>query len=798
MSSRSSSINQLKRKGPDSDSDTDPDPPSIKVEPKTADEPPTSISAASTSSTTTTTNVSAGHARPDEYEAGRVICEACGMGVSFRDDESGGFTLKQWEAHRTTCPAAPQRPPAPPVSFAGPSNSTSTEQLSTQILSSLHPSSSTASTGGAHAPKRRRAKRTEEERIEYLRADPYVGKFEAYRVLCASCDKWIRLRPNSTYCSIPWDAHRKSCLAKKINTKNPYALSERNSLFAKDPDVRKFDPERLLCNLCDHWLSLPPDDHLGAVQRWISHRASCGRPMSMTGGGSSNLPERRSSVIDVDAAEDDIKPSPHSESPVQRPPPAQTPSSSTQPPSLTTTTAPAAAPQRTSPPSPYLLTPLTYAPAHESRRRNAEQRAATLRADRLIGRVEPNRVFCSLCEKWVQLRQDSSYCAYPWVQHRGKCLRRSERRNAKAAEIASMKAASSSQQHPSNSNPHRRFVHHSQSSHSTHPSHSSSHSSLGRGYSSTHPHHQQQQRAHQGSAHSMPGPHRGAHHGDEDAPMSDGELDYPNASASGSDDDQDDVREDMKQRRVGDGAHDEGAGVESEEDEGPTIHPSNAHKSTHPTTSHRAHASANNGHTKFFSQNDGRQPGRRPDYSRQQMARASGHHLHRRMGHDVSSQAVYHPSSPSRRVVPPMGPTGIARRTSLNGAGEDLDAEGEPDADGDVDAEEAEAKWVQEVENGQAQMNRGIPRRPHPVGLADLDSPAGRKHFVQTSLTHLFSTTYESTDELSISALLTYLNAAMPADKHEDFDTTEVARAVAALAERGRVVFEGDVVRLVE
>jgi len=68
-----------------------------------------------------------------------------------------------------------------------------------------------------HPPaKRRRAKRTEEERIEYLRSDPYVGQFEAYRVLCASCDKWIRLRPNSTYCSIPWDAHRKSCLAKKM------------------------------------------------------------------------------------------------------------------------------------------------------------------------------------------------------------------------------------------------------------------------------------------------------------------------------------------------------------------------------------------------------------------------------------------------------------------------------------------------------------------------------------------------------------------------------------------------------
>jgi hypothetical protein len=146
----------------------------------------------------------------------------------------------------------------------------------------------------AHPPtKRRRAKRTEEERIEYLKSDPYVSEFEAYRVLCASCDKWIRLRPNSTYCSIPWDAHRKSCLAKKMsviqlssynlificfsirNNKNVYALEERNTLFSKDPDVRKFDAERLLCNICDKWMNVPSDDHLQAVQKWLQHRASC-------------------------------------------------------------------------------------------------------------------------------------------------------------------------------------------------------------------------------------------------------------------------------------------------------------------------------------------------------------------------------------------------------------------------------------------------------------------------------------------------------------------------------------------
>ena len=70
-------------------------------------------------------------------------------------------------------------------------------------------------TNNNNANKKRRAKRTEAERIEYLRSDPYVAHYEAYRVLCGSCNRWIRLRPNSTYCSIPWDAHRKSCLSKK-------------------------------------------------------------------------------------------------------------------------------------------------------------------------------------------------------------------------------------------------------------------------------------------------------------------------------------------------------------------------------------------------------------------------------------------------------------------------------------------------------------------------------------------------------------------------------------------------------
>jgi hypothetical protein len=73
-------------------------------------------------------------------------------------------------------------------------------------------------------------------------------------------------------------------------------------------------------------------------------------------------------------------------------------------------------------PDPPFSTSAPNTTGSESRRRNAEQRAAQLRADPLLAHVEPHRVFCALCRKWVQLRQDSTFCAYPWQQHRSKCV----------------------------------------------------------------------------------------------------------------------------------------------------------------------------------------------------------------------------------------------------------------------------------------------------------------------------------------------------------------------------------------
>lgn len=341
-----------------------------------------------------------------DFESGRVPCEACGESVSYRDERSGAFTTKHWDTHKLECLAQSSAPPAPEPAQTRPNPS----GPSTEYISAGPPS------------KRRRAKRSEEERIQYLRSDPYVAQFEPYRVRCASCDKWIRLRPNSTYCSIPWDAHRKSCLARKG------ARDAAPPFVAADPATRQYDGERVLCKACNSWIIVGPEGR--AAQTWSQHRAQCRLaspaapppPASVASAAAaptvpsvpppsqrqlalvSALPPPAARAIRDEESEMEVdmaKDRPLSPSPAPPFPPPSAPHLSDTPSSVTGPNAGAGS---------------------ESRRRNAEQRAAHLRADPLLAQVEPHRVFCALCRKWVQLRQDSTFCAYPWQQHRSKCV----------------------------------------------------------------------------------------------------------------------------------------------------------------------------------------------------------------------------------------------------------------------------------------------------------------------------------------------------------------------------------------
>lgn len=128
------------------------------------------------------------------------------------------------------------------------------------------------------------------------------------------------------------------------------------------------------------------------------------------------------------------------------------------------------------------------------------------------------------------------------------------------------------------------------------------------------------------------------------------------------------------------------------------------------------------------------------------------------------------------------------KEEALNCSDGEEDAEGESDVDYDVP--------VVRVADLESPPGRYVGQRLGDTAVADTFSFARCSiEFISRSVQYLFKTTYAPADELTIAALVTYLNAAIPPDKHEDFDTTEVTKTAMVLRERGEFCFEGDVLR---
>lgn len=118
----------------------------------------------------------------------------------------------------------------------------------------------------------------------------------------------------------------------------------------------------------------------------------------------------------------------------------------------------------------------------------------------------------------------------------------------------------------------------------------------------------------------------------------------------------------------------------------------------------------------------------------------------------------------------------LAAQSGMSGVSVfDASSIGDDDADGDYD------------------VDLDVVRPPR---YADLDTPVGRLDFLFGSVKYLFKSTYARTDDLTIASLVGYLNATMPPDKHEDFDTAEATKGALALRERGEFVLEGDTIRM--
>lgn len=65
------------------------------------------------------------------------------------------------------------------------------------------------------------------------------------------------------------------CPSAPPTRKNVNTGDQRSNAFANDPYVRKFDAERVLCKLCETWLSLGTNDTPQAVQTWMDHKLKC-------------------------------------------------------------------------------------------------------------------------------------------------------------------------------------------------------------------------------------------------------------------------------------------------------------------------------------------------------------------------------------------------------------------------------------------------------------------------------------------------------------------------------------------
>ncbi|KAF7424985.1 hypothetical protein PC9H_010296 [Pleurotus ostreatus] len=409
------------------------------------------------------------------------------------------------------------------------------------------------------------------------------------------------------------------------------------------------------------------------------------------------------------------------------------------------------------------------APSHEFRRRDAEQRASTLRSDELIRKVEPHRVFCNLCEKWVQLKRHSPYCAYPWRQHREKCIARHQRRMEKEAAIANMRA------------------------HRPRASGRSMGMSMGNDMGM----------------------------GQELGLDADGDADaYGEVDADGDVDTSVPMTNGSQGGRGGTGGGGDRSRDEDEDGEG-------------------------DADDLDLESEEGVEGGSGDEHGRRRKRRRMSNGL----GVGVGANGIARGANGKHVSGHPLGGTrGVGMygngngNGSMNGGGgpmmidelgaegeDDVDAEGEPYSEDQIvrtysplhyahqqqhqhQQQQQQRQQYNRRQGGQGGQGQGMMRMGsgrgsmggysrwggQPVALADLDSLPGRRNFIFLAIDHLFCTTYENSDDMTISSLLIYLNAAMPPDKHEDFDTPEVVKAVAVFKEKGKVIFEGDTLRLVD
>ncbi|KZV65183.1 hypothetical protein PENSPDRAFT_655990 [Peniophora sp. CONT] len=155
------------------------------------------------------------------------------------------------------------------------------------------------------------SRKTEEERIEFIRSHRECREVEPHRAYCIPCDAWIPLNSSRRYSMQPWIVHIKACRSGKLGNRQVFTTpkspggetkadsdddeqgsvvpssagadgrrrprrteEERERILKDDPRSGEVRPYEVECTTCKKWIQLG-DKMRYRLESWNKHQQSC-------------------------------------------------------------------------------------------------------------------------------------------------------------------------------------------------------------------------------------------------------------------------------------------------------------------------------------------------------------------------------------------------------------------------------------------------------------------------------------------------------------------------------------------
>lgn len=132
--------------------------------------------------------------------------------------------------------------------------------------------------------------RTEAERLAFLEADLCAEVIEPDRVLCKTCQKWIKCSNTQKFALTNWRTHQRRCnravyvfepngdpVVPDTFTHRPssrVAAAERKLKLVNDAQSNSFTTNSVECVSCGHSITLGSESDYD-LTHWNEHKAQC-------------------------------------------------------------------------------------------------------------------------------------------------------------------------------------------------------------------------------------------------------------------------------------------------------------------------------------------------------------------------------------------------------------------------------------------------------------------------------------------------------------------------------------------